>query len=69
MPPFKLDAPFKPCGDQGQAIEKLTSGILAGKQHQALLGVYLCDWQRDGEEGLILFDPREVQFEADLAAA
>ena len=39
MPPFKLDAPFKPCGDQGQAIEKLTSGILAGKQHQALLGV------------------------------
>jgi len=39
MPPFKLDAPFQPCGDQGQAIEKLTSGILAGKQHQALLGV------------------------------
>ena len=39
MPPFKLDAPFKPCGDQGQAIDKLTSGILAGKQHQALLGV------------------------------
>jgi excinuclease ABC subunit B len=39
MPPFKLEAPFKPCGDQGQAIEKLTSGILAGKQHQALLGV------------------------------
>ena len=39
MPPFKLEAPFKPCGDQGQAIEKLSSGILAGKQHQALLGV------------------------------
>ena len=39
MPPFKLDAPFKPCGDQGQAIEKLTAGVLAGKQHQALLGV------------------------------
>lgn len=39
MPPFKLDAPFQPCGDQGQAIEKLTSGILSGKQHQALLGV------------------------------
>ena len=39
MPSFKLEAPFKPCGDQGQAIEKLTSGILAGKQHQVLLGV------------------------------
>jgi excinuclease ABC subunit B len=39
MPPFKLDAPFKPCGDQGQAIEKLTAGVLAGKRHQVLLGV------------------------------
>src|SRR5512132_2835663 len=39
MPPFKLEAPFIPCGDQGQAIQKLTSGILAGKQHQVLLGV------------------------------
>lgn len=39
MPPFKLDAPFKPCGDQGQAIEKLTAGVLAGKPHQVLLGV------------------------------
>lgn len=39
MPPFKLDAPFKPCGDQGQAIEKLAAGVLAGKKHQVLLGV------------------------------
>ena len=39
MPSFKLEAPFKPCGDQGQAIEKLTAGVLAGKPHQALLGV------------------------------
>ncbi|MBA5872710.1 MAG: excinuclease ABC subunit B, partial [Nitrospira sp. CR2.1] len=39
MPRFTLDAPFKPCGDQGQAIEKLTAGVLSGKQHQALLGV------------------------------
>ncbi|MFO0733373.1 MAG: hypothetical protein U0361_20880 [Nitrospiraceae bacterium] len=40
MPPFKLDAPFKPCGtSQGQAIEKLTAGVLAGKKHQVLLGV------------------------------
>ena len=26
MPPFKLEAPFTPKGDQGQAIEKLTAG-------------------------------------------
>ena len=39
MPPFKLEAPFKPCGDQAQAIEKLTAGIIAGKKHQVLLGV------------------------------
>lgn len=39
MPPFKLEAPFKPCGDQPAAIEKLSSGILAGKRHQVLLGV------------------------------
>lgn len=39
MPRFTLDAPFKPCGDQGQAIEKLTAGVLSGKPHQALLGV------------------------------
>jgi excinuclease ABC subunit B len=39
MPPFQLQAPFKPCGDQGQAIERLVAGILAGRKHQALLGV------------------------------
>ncbi|MBS0165968.1 MAG: excinuclease ABC subunit UvrB [Nitrospira sp.] len=39
MPPFKLDAPFKPCGDQPAAIEVLTAGIHAGKKHQVLLGV------------------------------
>jgi excinuclease ABC subunit B len=39
MPPFQLDAPFKPCGDQGQAIDKLVAGIAAGRKHQALLGV------------------------------
>ncbi|WP_447973334.1 excinuclease ABC subunit UvrB [Nitrospira sp. Kam-Ns4a] len=36
---FKLVAPFKPCGDQGQAIEKLAAGVEAGKRHQVLLGV------------------------------
>jgi excinuclease ABC subunit B len=39
MPPFQLEAPFKPCGDQGQAIDKLVAGIVAGQKHQTLLGV------------------------------
>ncbi len=39
MTQFKLEAPFKPCGDQGQAIGKLVAGIEAGRKHQALLGV------------------------------
>jgi excinuclease ABC subunit B len=39
MPPFKLEAPFTPKGDQEQAIEKLTAGVQAGLQHQVLLGV------------------------------
>ncbi len=39
MPPFQLKAPFKPCGDQVQAIDKLVAGITAGRKHQTLLGV------------------------------
>jgi excinuclease ABC subunit B len=39
MPLFQLDAPFKPCGDQGQAIDKLAAGIATGSKHQVLLGV------------------------------
>jgi excinuclease ABC subunit B len=39
MPLFQLEAPFKPCGDQGQAIDKLVDGIAAGRKHQTLLGV------------------------------
>jgi excinuclease ABC subunit B len=39
MPQFQLEAPFKPCGDQDQAIDKLVAGITAGRKHQALLGV------------------------------
>ena len=37
--PFTLEAPFKPCGDQGQAIDKLAAGVTAGRKHQVLLGV------------------------------
>lgn len=36
---FKLKSDFKPCGDQPQAIKKLTKGILANKKCQTLLGV------------------------------
>jgi excinuclease ABC subunit B len=39
MPQFQLEAPFKPCGDQDQAIDKLVAGIEEGRKHQALLGV------------------------------
>jgi excinuclease ABC subunit B len=39
MSEFKLHAPFKPTGDQPQAIAKLVEGIKSGLQHQTLLGV------------------------------
>ncbi|MCG2712981.1 MAG: excinuclease ABC subunit UvrB [Candidatus Omnitrophica bacterium] len=39
MNPFKLISPFKPCGDQPQAISKLTKLIKRGNRYQTLLGV------------------------------
>ncbi|MDO5398654.1 MAG: excinuclease ABC subunit UvrB [bacterium] len=39
MPEFKIHAPFKPTGDQPQAIEKLVEGIKNGEKFQTLLGV------------------------------
>lgn len=39
MNKFTLYSEFSPKGDQVQAIEKLTEGVLAGKRHQVLLGV------------------------------
>ncbi len=36
---FKLRAPFAPTGDQPQAIEKLTEGVLDGLRTQVLVGV------------------------------
>lgn len=39
MPPFKLISEFKPKGDQPQAIERLSQGVLEGAPHQVLLGV------------------------------
>jgi excinuclease ABC subunit B len=37
--PFKLEAPYKPAGDQPSAIKELSEGILRGEKHQVLLGV------------------------------
>ncbi len=37
--PFKLGIDYIPRGDQGAAIEQLTSGIVDGEKHQVLLGV------------------------------
>ena len=37
--PFKIEAPYKPAGDQPEAIQQLTEGILEGEKHQVLLGV------------------------------
>ena len=36
---FKLVSPFKPTGDQPQAIQQLTDGLLNGNRAQTLLGV------------------------------
>jgi excinuclease ABC subunit B len=39
MSQFKLKSPFKPEGDQPEAIKKLVAGIKSGKRDQTLLGV------------------------------
>lgn len=36
---FQLTTDYKPCGDQPQAIEKLTDGILQNRKSQVLLGI------------------------------
>ena len=37
--PFQLNAPYLTAGDQPQAIQQLTEGILNGERYQTLLGV------------------------------
>lgn len=37
--PFNLQSPYSPSGDQPDAIQKLTEGILEGERYQTLLGV------------------------------
>ena len=39
MQPFKVNAPFKPAGDQPEAILQLKKNIISGSPHQTLLGV------------------------------
>jgi excinuclease ABC subunit B len=39
MQKFKIVSDFKPTGDQPQAIDKLSEGLLKGLNHQVLLGV------------------------------
>ncbi len=39
MKPFKVNASFKPAGDQPAAISNLKQSILSGSPHQTLLGV------------------------------
>ncbi len=38
MADFELEAPFRPTGDQPQAIEQLVAGLRGGRKHQVLLG-------------------------------
>ena len=39
MSQFNLHAPFQPAGDQPQAIQQLTQGLMQGERYQTLLGV------------------------------
>lgn len=39
MKKFKIESPYRPCGDQPYAIEKLSQGVLEGKKSQVLLGI------------------------------
>ena len=40
MHQFKLVSPFKPRGDQIEAIDKLVAGVKAGKKEQVLLALF-----------------------------
>ena len=39
MTEFRITSDYLPCGDQPQAISKLTKGIVKNKKHQVLLGI------------------------------
>ena len=37
--PFQLESTYTPSGDQPNAIQALTDGVLEGERHHTLLGV------------------------------
>ncbi|MEP6846985.1 MAG: DEAD/DEAH box helicase family protein, partial [Panacibacter sp.] len=37
--PFNLYSPYRPSGDQPQAIQQLTDGLLSNERYHTLLGV------------------------------
>src|SRR5918999_4001569 len=39
MPPFKVESPYEPAGDQPRAIEGLADAISSGDRFQTLLGI------------------------------
>ena len=39
MPPFQVVSPFKPSGDQPQAIEALAEGVTRGDRYLTLQGI------------------------------
>ncbi len=39
MPEFAVISEYEPCGDQPQAIERLSEGVTGGLEHQVLLGI------------------------------
>jgi len=39
VPPFEVISPFKPAGDQPEAIRALTEGVNQGERYQTLLGI------------------------------
>ncbi len=63
---FQLVTELKPQGDQPQAIEKLTEGVLKGYREQTLIGVTGSGKSLDGEEPILVsegdeFNPRIVK--------
>jgi len=53
---FKLKSPFKPTGDQPQAIEKLTKNLESDVKHQVLLGVTGSGKSLDYNEPIFVID-------------
>ena len=59
---FKLVTEFEPKGDQPQAIEKLTEGVLSGKKHQVLMGVTGSGKSLDYNEPILVYEKTGTRF-------